>query len=88
MLFFVIGRPIPVHCIVEQVNPQGQSVDVSQVATSGGVGVGGITVGTIDVDKYAIIPSNALFSELVRTALGELGYSSSAALAAKGNINE
>lgn len=76
------------HCIVEQVTPQGQSVDVSQVTTSGGVGVGGINVGSVDVDNYAIIPSNVLFSELVRTALGKLGYSSSEALAAKGNIIE
>ncbi|XP_035205075.1 uncharacterized protein LOC118180028 isoform X2 [Stegodyphus dumicola] len=66
------GRSIPVHCIVEQVTPQGQSVDLSQAA--------------VDLDNYAIIPSNALFSEIVRTALNKLGYSSSEALAAKGAI--
>ncbi|XP_021000719.1 homeobox protein dve-1 isoform X2 [Parasteatoda tepidariorum] len=66
------GRSIPVHCIVEQVSPQGQSVDLSQ--------------SSVDLDNYAIIPSNALFSELVRTALNKLGYSSSEALAAKGAI--
>ncbi|GFX05397.1 uncharacterized protein TNCV_1007191 [Trichonephila clavipes] len=62
-------RSIPVHCIVEQVTPQGQSVNLSQSA--------------VDQDNFAIIPSNALFSEIVHTALSKLGYSSSAALAAK-----
>ncbi|KAF8790222.1 DNA-binding protein SATB2 like protein [Argiope bruennichi] len=66
------GRSIPVHCIVEQVTPQGQSVNLSQAA--------------VDQDSFAIIPSNALFSEIVHTALSKLGYSSSAALTAKGAI--
>ncbi|GIY53914.1 uncharacterized protein CDAR_87221 [Caerostris darwini] len=65
-------RSIPVHCIVEQVTPQGQSVNISQAA--------------VDLDSFAIIPSTTLFSEIVHTALNKLGYSSSAALTAKGAI--
>ncbi|GBM46410.1 hypothetical protein AVEN_160999-1 [Araneus ventricosus] len=68
----LVRRSIPVHCIVEQVTPQGQSVNLSQAA--------------VDQDSFAIIPSNALFSEIVHTALSKLGYSSSAALTAKGEL--
>ncbi|GIY56242.1 ULD domain-containing protein [Caerostris extrusa] len=70
--FRMWSRSIPVHCIVEQVTPQGQSVNISQAA--------------VDLDSFAIIPSTTLFSEIVHTALNKLGYSSSAALTAKGRL--
>ncbi|KAG8193005.1 hypothetical protein JTE90_028125 [Oedothorax gibbosus] len=40
----------------------------------------------VELDSYAIIPCDTLFSDLVRTALGKLGYSVSQILGAKGSI--
>ncbi|KAG8201390.1 hypothetical protein JTE90_016865 [Oedothorax gibbosus] len=67
---FFSARSIPVHCVVEQITAQGQSVDITQT----------------DTGNYAIIPGNVLFSDLVRTALLKLGYSHPGAQAAKGAI--
>lgn len=40
----------------------------------------------VELDSYAIIPSDTLFNDLVRTALGKLGYSTAQILGAKGSI--
>lgn len=66
IVFFLSGKCLPVHCIIEQIpGPQacGQYVEL---------------------DSYAIVPNDTLFSDLVRTALGKLGYSGSQILGAKG----
>ncbi|KAL1476498.1 hypothetical protein MTO96_018486 [Rhipicephalus appendiculatus] len=41
---------------------------------------------SVEVDSYAIVPSAALFADLVRTALTKLGYSPSEAICAKGVV--
>lgn len=41
----------------------------------------------VELDSYAIVPGTAVFSDLVRTALIKLGYSSSEAVGAKGAIH-
>ncbi len=38
----------------------------------------------VDLDTYAILPSNTLFSEIVRVALVKLGYTAAEAIGAKG----
>ncbi|GFQ77741.1 DNA-binding protein SATB2 [Trichonephila clavata] len=40
----------------------------------------------VELDSYAIVPNDTLFSDLVRTALGKLGYSGAQILGAKGSI--
>lgn len=40
----------------------------------------------VELDSYAIVPCDTLFNDLVRTALGKLGYSTSQILGAKGKI--
>ncbi|XP_015910068.1 uncharacterized protein [Parasteatoda tepidariorum] len=40
----------------------------------------------VELDSYAIVPCETLFSDLVRTALGKLGYSGSQIVGAKGSI--
>ncbi|GIY30473.1 DNA-binding protein SATB1, partial [Caerostris extrusa] len=40
----------------------------------------------VELDSYAIVPSDTLFSDLVRTALAKLGYSGAQILGAKGSI--
>ena len=40
----------------------------------------------IELDTYAILPSSALFSDIVRIALLKIGYSSSEAMGAKGQL--
>lgn len=64
------GKTLPVHCVVERV-PSPQS-DSQQPS--------------VEVDSYAIVPSAALFADLVRTALTKLGYSPSEAICAKGVV--
>ncbi|KAL3210161.1 hypothetical protein MRX96_052249, partial [Rhipicephalus microplus] len=61
------GKTLPVHCVVERV-PSPQT-DSQQPS--------------VEVDSYAIVPSAALFVDLVRTALTKLGYSPSEAICAK-----
>lgn len=38
----------------------------------------------VELDSYAIVPCDTPFNDLVRTALGKLGYSTSQILGAKG----
>ncbi|XP_075743156.1 homeobox protein dve-1 isoform X2 [Rhipicephalus microplus] len=64
------GKTLPVHCVVERV-PSPQT-DSQQPS--------------VEVDSYAIVPSAALFVDLVRTALTKLGYSPSEAICAKGVV--
>lgn len=64
------GKTLPVHCVVERV-PSPQT-DSQQPS--------------VEVDSYAIVPSAALFADLVRTALTKLGYSPSEAICAKGVV--
>ncbi|EEC00262.1 conserved hypothetical protein, partial [Ixodes scapularis] len=59
---------LPVHCVVERV-PSPQTENQQP---------------SVEVDSYAIVPSAALFADLVRTALTKLGYSPSEAICAKG----
>lgn len=40
----------------------------------------------VELDSYAIVPCDTLFNDLVRTALGKLGYSTSQILGAKGKV--
>ncbi|XP_035221528.1 uncharacterized protein LOC118194489 isoform X2 [Stegodyphus dumicola] len=40
----------------------------------------------VELDSYAIVPNDTLFSDLVRTALGKLGYSGAQIVGAKGSI--
>ncbi|GIY41293.1 DNA-binding protein SATB1, partial [Caerostris darwini] len=40
----------------------------------------------VELDSYAIVPGDTLFSDLVRTALAKLGYSGAQILGAKGSI--
>ena len=40
----------------------------------------------VELDSYAIVPCETPFNDLVRTALGKLGYSTSQILGAKGWI--
>lgn len=64
------GKTLPVHCVVERV-PSPQSESQQP---------------SVEVDSYAIVPSAALFVDLVRTALTKLGYSPSEAICAKGVV--
>lgn len=64
------GKTLPVHCVVERV-PSPQSESQQP---------------SVEVDSYAIVPSAALFADLVRTALTKLGYSPSEAICAKGVV--
>lgn len=41
----------------------------------------------VELDSYAIVPCDTPFNDLVRTALGKLGYSTSQILGAKGKMN-
>lgn len=40
----------------------------------------------VELDSYAIVPCDTLFNDLVRTALGKLGYSTAQILGAKGKV--
>ncbi|XP_042142424.1 homeobox protein dve-1 [Ixodes scapularis] len=62
------SKSLPVHCVVERV-PSPQTENQQP---------------SVEVDSYAIVPSAALFADLVRTALTKLGYSPSEAICAKG----
>lgn len=64
------GKTLPVHCVVERV-PSPQTESQQP---------------SVEVDSYAIVPSAALFADLVRTALTKLGYSPSEAICAKGVV--
>ncbi|KAI0219185.1 hypothetical protein LSAT2_029218 [Lamellibrachia satsuma] len=66
---------VPIHCIVEQT-----------ASPSGGKHLVASTEANVELDTYAILPSSALFSDIVRIALLKIGYSSSEAMGAKGTI--
>ena len=69
---FLAATFVPIHCIVEQ----------TASPSSGKHG----TEANVELDTYAILPSSALFSDIVRIALLKIGYSSSEAMGAKGTL--
>ena len=93
------GKSIPIHCVVEQAGrngcgPRGPSSVAGPIKSppEGMVaprapGLGrhnGSTSSGMDLDTFAIVPGSTLFSEVVRTALLKIGYSTTEALGAKG----
>ena len=71
-VLFIAAKFVPIHCIVEQT-----------ASPSGGKHG---TETNVELDTYAILPSSALFSDIVRIALLKIGYSSSEAMGAKGTL--
>lgn len=72
-VLFIAAKFVPIHCIVEQT-----------ASPSGGKHLVASTEANVELDTYAILPSSALFSDIVRIALLKIGYSSSEAMGAKG----
>lgn len=71
-------KSLPIHCIVEQM-PGVPTFDPHNDC---------ITPITVELDSYAILPSNTQMCELVRTALIKLGYNSAEIMGAKGETLE
>lgn len=61
------------HCIVEQ-QPGSQAVEPASASHQL----------SVELDSYAIIPSNTPFCDIVHVALSKLGYSATEAIGAKG----
>ncbi|GAB6028437.1 hypothetical protein CHUAL_002598 [Chamberlinius hualienensis] len=72
------AKSIPVHCVVEQMK-------ISRTNDCDG-SVEDVSQSSVEMDSYAIVPSQTLFVELVRTALFKLGYASSDVFGAKGAL--
>lgn len=75
----IIGKSIPVHCVVMNTTTPCYLSDAAMISSTGGGG-GGVEGGAkaadeVDVDSYAIIPASTLFTQIVPVVLRKLGYS-------------
>lgn len=98
----IVGKSIPVHCVVMNTTTPCYLSDVAMISSTGGggVGVGGgagagggvgveggaKAVDEVDVDSYAIIPASTLFTQIVPVVLRKLGYSDDVIFNATGNF--
>ena len=77
---FVAGKSKPIHCVIEHASPPSRPVTPPSAKSN-------VPCETnVELDTYAILPSNTLFSEIVRVALVKLGYTAAEAIGAKGRF--
>ena len=80
MYFFITGKSKPIHCVIEHASPPSKPVTPPSAKSNAPCEI------NVELDTYAILPSNTLFSEIVRVALVKLGYTSAEAIGAKGKL--
>lgn len=71
LFFIVLGKTLPVHCVVEAVSSLEEDVWRRRAV--------------VETDSYVIIPSATAFQDLVPAAMLRLGYPHELAASAKGN---
>lgn len=70
LFFIVLGKTLPVHCVVEAVSSLEEDVWRRRAV--------------VETDSYVIIPSATAFQDLVPAAMLRLGYPHELAASAKG----
>ena len=71
MQLFIVVKSIPVRCVIE--------IRSGDTCADGGVC-------QPETETFAIVPSNSLFRDVVKTVLLKLGYSIHEAITAKGRL--
>ena len=80
MFVFVAGKSKPIHCVIDHASPANRPVTPPSAKSNAPCET------NVELDTYAILPSNTLFSEIVRVALVKLGYTAAEAIGAKGRF--
>ena len=77
---YFAGKSKPIHCVIEHASPPSRPVTPPSAKSNAPC------ESNVELDTYAILPSNTLFSEIVRVALVKLGYTAAEAIGAKGRF--
>lgn len=77
MLFVILAKSLPLHCVIESVHSLQASLSVDNRSPWK-------RRPNVETDSYVIIAANTPWSEMVPTALQRLGYSQETAATARG----
>lgn len=73
MCFFVVGKTLPVHCVVEVLSSIEEGTRRRRPV--------------VETDSYVIIPATTAFNELVPAAMMRLGYPQELIASARGEVS-